>query len=186
LPHRTFVGHAPSGARGVAILHRAPAIASSGARVPARMLDDKGFARVVIGGVEIVALHLDWLSKRARFAQIEQLARALGARTGPRIVLGDLNAMTLATWARGEPADETVIGLSLALGVRPPARAQRSFPSSAPRWALDWVLASPDLTIGDVRAVPTRLSDHAAIVAEVHAHRDQGQPLGCHERSTAP
>ena len=132
MSHVTFVCHALSGRRGVALLHRAPAIASSGVRIAARLGDDKGFTRAVLRfgdrELEIVGMHLDWLSRRARLVQIERIARALGAPTIPRVALGDLNAMTLRTWARGETADETVIALALALGLRTPPRRHRRFP----------------------------------------------------------
>ncbi len=171
MAHVTFVGHALSGRRGVALLHRAPAITSSGVRIAARVGDDKGFTRAVLRfgdrELEIVGMHLDWLSRRARLVQIERIARALGAPSIPRVALGDLNAMTLRTWARGETADETVIALALALGVRTPGKTSPTFPSHAPRWALDWVLASPELGLSEIEVVPTALSDHAAIVAEV-------------------
>lgn len=170
-PHCTFVGHSASRDRGVALLHHAPARVADGARIAARPLDDKGYtrARLTLAGreIEIVGLHLDWLSRRARARQIEVLGRALGPPSTPRIVLGDLNAMTPSAWARGEPADDTVLAVALALGVRPPTRSARTFPSRAPRWALDWALASPDLALGEVQVVPTELSDHALIAIEV-------------------
>jgi endonuclease/exonuclease/phosphatase family metal-dependent hydrolase len=169
--HCTFVGHALSRRRGVALLHRSPALVSGGARFPARLGDDKGYTRAVVLAcgreIEILGVHLDWLSRRARAGQIEALARAVGPACMPRVVLGDLNAMTLGTWARGDAVDDTVSALALALGLRPSSSISRTFPGRAPRWALDWILASPELDVSALEVVPTALSDHAAIVAEI-------------------
>lgn len=171
IAHVTFVPHVPTRKRGVALLHRMPALVADGGRLAARLGDDKGYTRIVarlgLREVEIVALHLDWISSRARTRQIDALADALGALDRPRIVLGDLNAMTIGALLRGERTDTTVASLALALGVRPPPIASPTFPSRAPRWALDWILASPPLALGAVEVCATDLSDHAAIALDV-------------------
>jgi predicted short-subunit dehydrogenase-like oxidoreductase (DUF2520 family) len=46
LAHTTFVAHAASAQRGVAVGHRLPALATGGARIPARLGNDKGFTRL--------------------------------------------------------------------------------------------------------------------------------------------
>lgn len=176
-PHWTFVGHAPSRRRGVAMLHRVAASARGGERLSARPGDDKGYTRAVLRprgvDVEVIGLHLDWISRRARSRQIDELARAVGQPRMPRVVIGDMNAMTLAAWARAMPSDDTVTELARALGVSPPPTAQATFPSRAPRWALDWILVSPPLRFADVRVTPTPLSDHAAIVADLVIGEDR-------------
>jgi endonuclease/exonuclease/phosphatase family metal-dependent hydrolase len=174
LAHTTFVAHAASAQRGVAIGHRLPALASGGARIPARLGDDKGFTRVVIEApseppsarshrIEVVALHLDWLSRAARARQIASIASTLGAPACSRIVLGDTNAMSPGAFSRTH--DDTVSELAERLGVRAPSEARPTFPSRRPFWALDWILATPDLSFVDVEMRATRSSDHAAILA---------------------
>jgi endonuclease/exonuclease/phosphatase family metal-dependent hydrolase len=170
----TFTRHAPGQPRGVGLLHRGLVIETSGGLLPARPRDDKGYTRVVLQvspsapAIEIIAVHLDWISRRARERQAAALAEAVGRPTGPRLVVGDLNAMTARTLLRGEDHDSTVRVLASRLGVAPPrAPGVRTFPNFAPTFSLDWVLASASLAIGSVRALPTRLSDHALLVAEV-------------------
>ncbi len=167
----TFVGHSPSGRRGVALLHRRAARVQGGAKVPARWLDDKGYAQVVLAlddgrELEIIGLHLDWASRRARGAQLRRLADLLPPRPA-RIVLGDLNAMNVGAIVRRLPVDDTIDAVGSALGVRPPAELVRTFPAHAPRWALDAVLASAPLAVTQVQIAPSELSDHAALVATV-------------------
>ena len=173
MEHRTFTNHAPSHSRGVAILHRNVPLARSGARLPARRGDDKGYTRLVVEAsadrpIEIIAVHLDPFSRHARLRQIADLAGNLEEPRMPRLVLGDLNAMTVAAWMKGKDHDETTDVLAEKLGVKAPiGRSPRTFPSVHPLFAIDWILASPDLEFRSVRAVPTRLSDHAALVAEL-------------------
>jgi endonuclease/exonuclease/phosphatase family metal-dependent hydrolase len=176
LAHTTFVAHAASVQRGVAVGHRLPALASGGARIPARLGDDKGFTRVVLDvpleppssrphRVEVVALHLDWLSRAARARQIRSIASTLGAPESSRIVLGDTNAMSPGAFGRTH--DDTVRELAERLGVRAPSEPRLTFPSRRPFWALDWILATPDLSFVDLETRATRSSDHAAIVATI-------------------
>jgi endonuclease/exonuclease/phosphatase family metal-dependent hydrolase len=61
--------------------------------------------------------------------------------------------------------DDTVSELAERLGVRAPSEARPTFPSRRPFWALDWILATPDLSFVDVEMRATRSSDHAAILA---------------------
>jgi len=166
--HCTFAKHARRAQRGVALLHRLDARERGGARLPARWGDDKGFVRIVLsdashGDLEVIALHLDWLSRRARTKQIEALASLL-PEARRRVVLGDMNAMSFGACIRRRVHDDTTRELGNALGVEPRG-AHRTFPSRSPVWALDWILASPALHIADVRVdVPSpRLSDHAAL-----------------------
>jgi endonuclease/exonuclease/phosphatase family metal-dependent hydrolase len=156
------------------LLYRGQAVESSGGLLPARARDDKGYTRVVLQvspsspPIEIVALHLDWISRRARERQAASLAEALGPPKRPRLVVGDLNAMTARTILSGDDHDSTVRVLAERLGVAPPrAPSVRTFPNFAPMFSLDWVLASASLEVRTVRALPSRLSDHAVLIAEV-------------------
>lgn len=172
-PHASFVAHAHGVDRGVAILHRTPAAARGGERVPARWLDDKGFTRVVIPcsaqPIEIVALHLDWLSRDARTRQIARIADHLGPASGPRLVLGDLNAMSPRAF--GGAHDDTAHALARALGLRVRESSPPTFPSKSPRWALDWILTCDAFETRQMCVLPTALSDHAMLIAELDLER---------------
>lgn len=173
-PHASFVAHAQGAERGVAILHHAPALEHTGARVPARWRDDKGFTRVLVPSlrvpsqrspIEIVALHLDWLSRARRERQIASIGALLGEATGPRLVLGDLNAMSPR--ALGGAHDDTAHALARVLGLRVRESSPPTFPSARPRWALDWILTCAAFETRHTEVVPTALSDHAMLIADL-------------------
>ena len=170
--HLALGNHSPSGTRGAGLLSRSPFLEQRDGRLPARRRDDKGYVRVIVSppalgrAVEVIALHLDPFSRRARQRQIEALARDLGTASMPRIVAGDLNAMSARAFLAGRDHDETVAALADSLGVRP-GPAVKTFPNRFPRFALDWVLASDDLALEGLRAVRADFSDHAALVADV-------------------
>lgn len=167
--------HSRSGGRGVALRSRALPLDYTEGRLSARTVDDKGYARGVFAmlgcTVEVIALHLDPFSRRARHRQIAMLADAVGPAQMPRVVLGDLNAMTVGAIFRGRDHDDTVSILSEALGVRPAATTPRTFPNAFPLFAIDWILASRELELTAVHAVRAGVSDHAAIVADLRAKR---------------
>ncbi len=167
--------HSRSGGRGVALRSRVSPLDYAEGRLAARTVDDKGYARGVFamfgGTVEVIALHLDPISRRARHRQIAMLADAVGPAEMPRVVLGDLNAMTVGAIFRGRDHDDTVAILSEALGVRPASTKAKTFPNVFPLFAIDWILASPELELSDVHAVRAGVSDHAAIVADLRAKR---------------
>ena len=170
--HLTVGKHSRSGTRGVGVLCATPFLQEDHGRLSARWGDDKGYVRVVVtphamgSAVEFIGVHLDPFSPRARFRQIDALAREVGAPSMPRIVAGDLNAMSAKALLSGRDHDETVSALSEALGVRS-GIALKTFPNRFPRLAIDWVLASPDLSFRAMRREKTNFSDHAAIVAEL-------------------
>jgi endonuclease/exonuclease/phosphatase family metal-dependent hydrolase len=185
IPHYTFSPHGSRPERGVGILHRSHPLERSGGKLPARLFADKGYTRVVLepgalaGTCEVIGLHLDPFSRTVRSRQIEQLGRELGAPTGLRIVLGDLNAMTCGAWMEHQTHDDTVDQLAATLGVRPPGGpARKTFPGRHPRFALDWILVSAGLSC-EVQVIPTALSDHAAIVAEIRRCEPAYFPRSC-------
>ncbi len=175
--HRALGRHSRSGMRGIGVLGRAPFLDASEGRLSARWLDDKGYVRVVVSppasaglgpAVEFIALHLDPFSPRARRRQIAALARAVGPASIPRIVAGDLNAMSASALFARKDHDETVAVLADALGVCR-GEALKTFPNRFPTLAIDWILLSSDMAFEGLRAVRADFSDHSAIVADVYA-----------------
>jgi endonuclease/exonuclease/phosphatase family metal-dependent hydrolase len=169
--HYSFIPHATNVRRGVAILHRERSHETTGGRLEARVFDDKGFVCATLSRgrrpFDVIGVHLDPFSRKRRLQQVLELSRALGPPQRPRVVMGDLNAMSPLALAKGHAHDDTVDALAIALQVQPLTGGLRSFPAQRPFFALDWVLASPELELSDARIVPTRLSDHAALVAEL-------------------
>ncbi len=170
--HLAVGNHSARGGRGVGLLTRFPIAETSQAKLNTRWFADKGFVRVVISppefgsAIEVIGLHLDPFSRRVRSAQVQTLAAHLGPRTMPRIVLGDLNAMTARAFVLGADHDDTVAELVSALDLKK-GDAKKSFPSRSPIFAIDWVLVSRELVLADLTVVQTTFTDHAAVVADV-------------------
>jgi len=114
--------------------------------------------------VDLVSVHLDFLSKRARRRQIRSIEEALAPRANPRIILGDMNAW----WKR---RNDVVPLLCEQLDVRPcrpECRKLATFPSRRPRFRIDWILISPELEFASYATVADAVSDHLGVMAEVH------------------
>ncbi|MGH8444748.1 MAG: endonuclease/exonuclease/phosphatase family protein [Solimonas sp.] len=105
--------------------------------------------------VRVIVTHLA-LSRASRRRQLDYLA-GLAAPGSELLLLGDLNCDT------EELLGHTPFG---AIGLQPIAGAA-TFPSWKPRRRLDHVLATPGLRVAHSHVVPTPLSDHLAVAAEL-------------------
>jgi endonuclease/exonuclease/phosphatase family metal-dependent hydrolase len=170
---RAHAGHASSWLFnfGTAVLSRLPIVAThAGKFPPSPPTLRKGF---VIGQVawphadnpahttpvDIVSVHLDFLSKQTRATQIDQLVETLSRRQNPMIVLGDFNS----EWqTEASPVQELTRRLELS-----------TFQPEAPHLAthnntrIDWIFLSPELQFKSYSVLPEIISDHQAVVAEV-------------------
>lgn len=115
--------------------------------------------------VDVVSLHLDFLSKDKRRAEVDQLVQELnrqrpGEKQNPRILMGDFNIDY-------EDDDSLIQELAdrLALHTYRPMDQLVTFPRFERR--LDWVLVSRDLAFIEHRVLADPLSDHQAVVAEL-------------------
>ena len=103
----------------------------------------------------VIVTHLS-LRRRARLVQARYLAMLVERER--TLLLGDLNC---------EPdAPEFRLLLERA-GLVAPRPAPPTWPSWAPVRAIDHVLATPDLAVDEVEAIPTRASDHCLLGASV-------------------
>ena len=110
----------------------------------------------------VVSVHLDFARRRVRRKQVEALAAEL-AGDGPLIVMGDFNCQWLGR-------EETLRQLAAGLGLHPfepESDELPTFPSRRPRRRLDWILVSRHFEFGGYRALPERVSDHLAVVADL-------------------
>jgi endonuclease/exonuclease/phosphatase family metal-dependent hydrolase len=110
--------------------------------------------------VDLVSLHLDFLSKSQRRKEIETLTSTLGQRSNLLIVMGDFNmeydksellrslASTLNLHAWHPDNDELV-----------------TFQRSGKR--LDWILVSREFDINGHQVLDDPLSDHQAVIVDV-------------------
>lgn len=107
------------------------------------------------GPVTVVPVHLEFRDEGTRRAAVAPLA-ALRDDAPPLLLAGDFNTSPPGWPGAG---DTTAVGALLALGLRSP-RAEGeptpdalTFPSPAPRRAIDWVLAEPPLRVLEARVL---------------------------------
>jgi endonuclease/exonuclease/phosphatase family metal-dependent hydrolase len=154
---------------GTALLARLPLVEPTSQRFGLSWRDTKGFVVATVtvpqwGGfeLELVSVHLDFLTPAVRRKQIAHLVEALGERRRPRVLLGDLNCC----WHR-EPRSMRLLTEALGLRAFAPQAQVPTFPSTRPRRRLDWILVSPELEFARYRTLPAPLSDHLAVLADV-------------------
>ena len=111
----------------------------------------------------VVSAHLppfDILNMRSKRTQIERIALALRDKN-PVIIGGDLN-MGLSVLGRSH-----IRVLAKRLNVRTHRAVLEArlatYPSRDPRRKIDWIFASPEVTMTDYVVFPDRVSDHRAI-----------------------
>ena len=92
-----------------------------------------------------------------RRKQVHAIAARLAQYDGPVILTGDLNAVP----------DSPEIRALEAAGLKVCGEGLHTFPCDDPACRLDYVMVSRHFRLLDCRAVPTRVSDHLPVVAEV-------------------
>jgi len=102
--------------------------------------------------VLVVMLHLS-LGERSRALQLEYVKGLIDGETNV-VVMGDMNSH-LANLLFDSPLAET--------SLRPAESVGPTYPSWRPALALDHILVSPSLGIGDYEVLDCRLSDHRPI-----------------------
>lgn len=109
--------------------------------------------------VDLVSVHFDYLSRRARREQLSRLEEELSKRTAPVIVLGDFNSdWTAAGSVVGELANSA--GLT---AFEPTGEALYTFRDQR----YDWILISEELRFANYAVLPDVVSDHRAVVADI-------------------
>jgi endonuclease/exonuclease/phosphatase family metal-dependent hydrolase len=109
--------------------------------------------------VDLVSVHLDFLTTAKRRAEIDRLISVVAARDRPRIVMGDFNT------GYDEPGLIPYLTDRLELHTWQPEKHAVTYPVLKRR--LDWVLVSHDFEFLDHKVLPDTISDHHAVIAEV-------------------
>ncbi|MCP3136081.1 endonuclease/exonuclease/phosphatase family protein [Pyxidicoccus xibeiensis] len=156
-------------AQGTALLSRVPLHEPEVVFFQADRAVDKGFVAAAIHWkghvVDVVSVHLDPFSQPRRLRQVQRLAEALERRHRQGrllVVMGDFNS------SEGNPG-KTVERLcaSVRLHLHEPGGGEPTYTTTWPRQRLDWILVSPELRYVRHARVPTVLSDHFPVMAEL-------------------
>jgi endonuclease/exonuclease/phosphatase family metal-dependent hydrolase len=154
---------------GTAILSRFPIVSWRNTLLPRpENGEQRGLLEAVVQHrgtrVRIANTHLQHNSAVERLAQSQRIAELLAPAPEPVVLGGDLNALPAApelaplfarfqdAWAKGRGDAFT-------------------YPAEAPSARIDYVLASPDVTVRWARVVSTLGSDHLPLVAGVTVQR---------------
>ena len=114
--------------------------------------------------VDIVSVHLDFVSRAVRKKQAMELIETLRDRKHPVIIMGDFNA----EWQ--ENSTVQYISKELALSAyNPGGSGLETFPGFGER--LDWILVSHGISFRSYQVVQDTVSDHRGVIAELELDR---------------
>jgi len=111
--------------------------------------------------IDVVSVHLDFMSGSVRKKQADELIALLRARNNRLIVMGDLNS----GWQQHDSAAQYLAGKLGLTAYQPEDRTMTTFPALGER--LDWILVSPGVEFSSYEVIGTRVSDHFGIVASL-------------------
>jgi endonuclease/exonuclease/phosphatase family metal-dependent hydrolase len=160
---------------GTALVSRLPLSHEGGGTFPGAPAEYKGYVVATVRWegreLDVVSVHFHERFSAMRMDQARALAREMGRRRRPLVIMGDMNCAwndsekTLRILAEQlgltafEPDDKRIItSLTDEMGRR-----------------LDWVLVSKELEIRSQRVLPDRLAERLAVVAEI-AWRERPKP----------
>jgi endonuclease/exonuclease/phosphatase family metal-dependent hydrolase len=111
--------------------------------------------------IDVVSVHLDFMSGSVRKKQADELIALLRARNNRVIIMGDLNS----GWQQQDSAAQYLVGKLGLTAYQPEDRTMTTFPALGER--LDWILISPGVEFSSYEVIGTRVSDHFGIVARL-------------------
>lgn len=169
---------------GTALISHLPLLHNHSHRFrPTRPFPAKGYVVGVlpVGSllIDVVSLHLCFLKRKARRAQVDHLIQLLRSRSRPKIVMGDFNS----PW---NAKDSAVRQIAQSLDLKtyqPENNGLVTYPLLSKR--LDWVLASPELPITDFRILPDPVSDHQAVLVKLELCATASQKQSRHSAELA-
>ncbi|MFJ8577255.1 endonuclease/exonuclease/phosphatase family protein [Micromonospora sp. NPDC093277] len=125
-----------------------------------------GFAEVTINvrgaHVHVYSTHLDYRADpTVRRMQVADTLNILAADSGPKVLVGDLNA---------QPGAPELAGLWQDLRDTAPTGA-KTYPAINPVSRIDVISVSPDITVVGTDTMATEASDHRPVVADLLLHQ---------------
>ena len=139
-----------------------------------RNLGEKGFmdARFIVGfrSIDIINLHLDFGSRRARIAQIETILERIKrfseshAQDTPPIICGDFNTCSRRF---GDAVRQFLIKVAPHTPYTCHPQNKRTFPAYLPSRGLDFVLVPKPFTVSRAEVIKSFASDHLPIQIDV-------------------
>jgi len=111
--------------------------------------------------IDVVSVHLDFMSGWVRKKQADELIAVLRARNNHVIIMGDLNS----GWLPQDSAPQYLVEKLGLKAYQPENSKLITFPLLGRR--LDWVLISAGLEFSSYEVIGTDISDHRGVLAEL-------------------
>ena len=111
--------------------------------------------------IDVVSVHLDFMSGSARKKQADELIAVLRARNNRVIIMGDLNS----GWLQQDSAAQYLVEKLGLKAYQPENSKLITFPVLSKR--LDWVLISTGFEFSSYDVIGTDVSDHRGVLAEL-------------------
>ncbi|WP_198013799.1 endonuclease/exonuclease/phosphatase family protein [Desulforegula conservatrix] len=112
--------------------------------------------------VDVIILHLDFISESKRNSQIEEIRTFMEKRAKrPVIAMGDFNS----TWSSSDSSVKKICSVLNLRSYKPDDKNLSSFPFTNKR--IDWVLISNQLEFSTYKALDEQFSDHLAVVCDI-------------------
>lgn len=117
--------------------------------------------------IDILSVHLDFSRANVRRKQIEEMMDVLSERKNSVIILGDFND----DWSSDTSVMDELVRRCRLHAYRPLMNDLGTYRKNGRR--LDWILVSQELDFKDYGVMPDVVSDHNAVVAEIHLNDAQ-------------
>jgi endonuclease/exonuclease/phosphatase family metal-dependent hydrolase len=121
--------------------------------------------------VDVVSVHFDYFSERAKRRQLAELVDLLDGRGNPTILLGDFNS----TW---DETDSLIRELVDRTGLRAYEPESKELATHGDA-RIDWILISDEFRFEDYRVLPAVVSDHQPVVADIAFNTGRPVPDEC-------
>lgn len=112
-------------------------------------------------GIDVVSVHLDFMSGSIRKKQADELIALLRSRNNRLIIMGDLNS----GWFQQNSSAQYLVEKLGLRAYQPENSALITFPAFGKR--LDWILISPGFEFSSYEVIGSGVSDHRGVLAEL-------------------
>ena len=121
--------------------------------------------------IDVISVHLDFLSRSRRIEQIKDIGKVLDGRSNPVIVVGDFNS----GWAKGGQELQAFANKRNLKTYLPGANHLNTYSDTRK----DWILISEEFTFCQYYNAAEILSDHLAVISEIKLINAKSNPGEC-------
>jgi endonuclease/exonuclease/phosphatase family metal-dependent hydrolase len=121
--------------------------------------------------IDVISVHLDFLSRTRRIEQIKEMTQVLGGRANPVIVVGDFNS----GWVKGDQELQAFANDRNLKAYHPEADHLNTYSNAR----LDWILISEEFIFCKYYNATDILSDHLAVISELRLINAKSNPGEC-------